>query len=81
MHGIEAHPQRRGARPTPNAICVGGPCDGMLTRIEQDIGVVQVSFGLDGHTQSARYLITLGRVHHPSRPDPFTVLIWVDDSR
>lgn len=62
-------------KPRPNAICVGGPCDGMLTRILQDVGIVQVP--IDVSLRSA-YRITSGRVHHPSSDIPFTVLTWAD---
>ncbi|MEV0385697.1 hypothetical protein [Nonomuraea sp. NPDC050643] len=63
-------------KPRPNAICAGGPCDGRLTRIQQDVGIVQVSVELSGGTLSSAYRITSGRVHHPSSAVPFTVLIW-----
>ncbi|MEU4234505.1 hypothetical protein AB0F17_60385 [Nonomuraea sp. NPDC026600] len=65
-------------KPRPNAICVGGPCDGMLTRIHQDIGIVPVPVGPP--CLSIAYRITSRRVHHPSSDVPFTVLTWVDAS-
>jgi hypothetical protein len=66
-------------RPVPNAICVGGPHDGMLTRIDQDVGVVEVfAFEADGSTRGAPYRVTAGRVHHPSCAAPFVVLSWVE---
>ncbi|MFI6737746.1 hypothetical protein ACIBI9_32905 [Nonomuraea sp. NPDC050451] len=66
-------------RPVPNAICVGGPYDGMLTRIDQDVGVVEVfAFEADGSTRSVPYRVTAGRVHHPSCATPFVVLSWVE---
>ena len=63
-------------KPAPNAICFGGPRDGMLTRIHQDVGIVQVAVELPGGSLSIAYRITSGRVHHPSSDVPFTVLIW-----
>ncbi|MEU8399931.1 hypothetical protein AB0C28_32505 [Nonomuraea sp. NPDC048892] len=66
-------------RPKPNAICVGGPCDGMLTHIEQDVGVVRVRLKPDLQTRGVRYRITAGRVHHPSCNAPFVVLSWAGD--
>ncbi|SDL38927.1 hypothetical protein SAMN05421874_120141 [Nonomuraea maritima] len=60
----------------PNAICVGGPCDRMLTRIHQDVGCVQVPSRADGPPRNVTYRITSGRLHHPSSEVPFTVLVW-----
>jgi hypothetical protein len=58
-----------------NAICLGGPCHGMLTHIDQDIGSVSVPLPPpeDGTTD---YHVTRERVHHPSRRSPLTVLHW-----
>ncbi|MET7331126.1 hypothetical protein [Nonomuraea sp. NPDC005650] len=66
-------------KPAPNAICVGGPYDGMLTHIDQDVGIVEVVvFEPDSPTRSAPYRVTTGRVHHPSCAAPFVVLSWVE---
>ncbi|SDL75800.1 hypothetical protein [Nonomuraea jiangxiensis] len=73
--------ERPGSRPTPNAICAGGPYDGMLARIDQDVGIVQVHLRPDDRSPSARYRITAGRVHHPSCSHPFVVLRWVGDDQ
>ncbi|GAA4585975.1 hypothetical protein GCM10023194_30520 [Planotetraspora phitsanulokensis] len=67
--------------PEHNAICLGGPCHGMLTHIEQDIGLVTVpvpppSPGLPA--AGAPYRVTHHRVHHPSFAEPFTALHWAD---
>ncbi|MFC4120018.1 hypothetical protein [Nonomuraea zeae] len=65
-------------KPRPNAICLGGPCDGRLTRIHQDVGIVQVPCESSGRPLSIAYRITSRRVHHPSSEVPFTVLTWAD---
>ncbi|MEV7006531.1 hypothetical protein [Streptosporangium sp. NPDC051022] len=67
--------------PVPNAICLGGPCHGMLTHIEQDIGTVIVPVprrSPDEPRADARYRITRERVHHPCCTEPFTALHWAD---
>ncbi|GAA1017305.1 hypothetical protein Aple_033530 [Acrocarpospora pleiomorpha] len=62
--------------PRPNAICIGGPCHGLLVRIDQDVGVLRI----DHETlPDARYRVTADRVHHPSSSQPFVVLSWADD--
>ncbi|GAB1820442.1 hypothetical protein [Herbidospora sp. RD11066] len=56
----------------PNALCIGGPRHGMLTRVGQDIGVVHVPTG-------EPYRITKRRSHHPSSEIPFVVLEWAGE--
>ncbi len=58
----------------PNALCIGGPCHGMLTRVGQHIGVVHLPAG-------EPYRITRRRSHHPSSDIPFVVLEWAGGSR
>lgn len=58
-----------------NAICLGGPCHGMLVRVDQDIGSVVVPLPAP-KTGTADYHITSERVHHPSCPAPLIVLHW-----
>ncbi|MEZ0072055.1 hypothetical protein [Planotetraspora sp. GP83] len=73
--------------PPHNAICLGGPCHGMLTHIDQDIGIVTVP--VPSHSPehpedpedadaTARYRVTRERVHHPSCAEPFIALHWAD---
>ncbi|WP_433238576.1 hypothetical protein ACQPYK_31035 [Streptosporangium sp. CA-135522] len=68
-------------RPAPNAICLGGPCHGMLTHIDQDIGTVTVPVPRRSPEEpetGARYRITRERVHHPCCAAPFIALHWAD---
>ncbi|MEV8637152.1 hypothetical protein AB0395_36475 [Streptosporangium sp. NPDC051023] len=66
-------------RPAPNAICLGGPCHGMLVHIDQDIGLVAVPvpYRRPGDPE-AHYRVTSERVHHPSHTEPFVALHWAD---
>jgi hypothetical protein len=64
-----------------NAICLGGPCHGMLTRIGQDIGTLSVQIPYRSSEEpeaTARYRITRERVHHPSCAEPLIALHWAD---
>ncbi|MEV4749827.1 hypothetical protein AB0K21_25900 [Streptosporangium sp. NPDC049248] len=64
-----------------NAICLGGPCHGMLTHIDQDIGTLTVPVPRRSPEEpegTARYRITRERVHHPCRTEPFIALHWAD---
>ncbi|MEO3868818.1 hypothetical protein ABGB18_08320 [Nonomuraea sp. B12E4] len=72
-HALRGRPA---VKPAPNAICAGGPCDGMLTRIHQDIGIVRVPVETAGDPRDIAYRITSGRLHHPSSDVPFIVLTW-----
>jgi hypothetical protein len=67
------------SHPPPNAICLGGPCHGMLTHIDQDIGTLTVPVphrSPEEPETTARYRVTRERVHHPSCAGPFIVLHW-----
>ncbi|GII57770.1 hypothetical protein Pth03_61590 [Planotetraspora thailandica] len=69
------------ARPSHNAICLGGPCHGMLTRVEQDIGLLTVPVprrSPEEPDSTASYRVTRERVHHPSSAEPFVALYWAD---
>ncbi|MDP9846865.1 hypothetical protein [Streptosporangium lutulentum] len=64
-----------------NAICLGGPCHGMLTHIDQDIGVLSVPVPRRSPEEpeaAARYRVTRERVHHPSCAEPFIALYWAE---
>jgi hypothetical protein len=61
--------------PPANAICLGGPCHGKVTRIDQDIGMVTVPLPSPA-TGTADYHVTAESIHHPSSRDPLTVLRW-----
>jgi hypothetical protein len=68
-------------KPPPNAICLGGPCHGMLIRIDQDIGILRIPLpppSARKSTATAGYRITRNRVHHPSCREPFVALSWAD---
>jgi hypothetical protein len=61
------------------AVCLGGPCHGMLTRIDQHLGHVDLPVpDRDGQgapaVPPARYHVTRERMHHPVLADPITVL-------
>ncbi|GAA0401083.1 hypothetical protein GCM10010160_32460 [Acrocarpospora corrugata] len=60
----------------PNAICLGGPCHGLLVHIDQDVGVLRIDHQ---SLPRARYRVTARRVHHPSAARAFIVLSWADD--
>lgn len=62
-----------------NAICLGGPCHGMFTHIDQDIGTVTVGvpdLGPEGAGAAARYRVTRDRIHHPGCAVPVVALHW-----
>lgn len=61
-----------------NAICLGGPCHGLLTRVDQDIGVLTFPVprrSPDEPAADARYLITRERVRYHGR-EPYIALHW-----
>ncbi|GAA1262352.1 hypothetical protein Psi02_74780 [Planotetraspora silvatica] len=81
--GPETGGARVNAPPAHNAICLGGPCHGMLTHIDQDIGVLAVPVprrSPDDPEAVASYRVTRERVHHPSCSDPFIALHWADQA-
>lgn len=65
-----------------NAICLGGPCHGLLTHIDQDIGVLDVPVphrAPDEPETCARYRITRERVRYCDRPTSYIALHWACD--
>jgi hypothetical protein len=63
-------------RPSPaNAICLGGPCHGKVTHIDQDIGLVTIPLPPPA-SGTTEYHVTAESIHHPSSRDPLTVLHW-----
>ncbi|MDF5752254.1 hypothetical protein [Spongiactinospora sp. TRM90649] len=86
-------PQRRAGRggrreaacrSAANAVCLGGPCHGLLTRVDQDLGLVRVPVPNDTGpddtgprgTVTAEYLVTRERVHQPGQSGPLLALHW-----
>ena len=65
-----------------NAICLGGPCHGLLTHIDQDIGtltipVPQCSSNEPDKTETgARYRITRERVRYCGQAEAYVALHW-----
>jgi hypothetical protein len=59
-----------------NAICLGGPCHGTLTHIDQDIGSIDVPLPPPDDGTTTGYHITKERSHHPSCRAPLVVLHW-----
>ncbi|MET8991817.1 hypothetical protein ABZW49_40750 [Nonomuraea wenchangensis] len=71
----------RGAGHDGNAICLGGPCHGLLTHVDQDIGVLAVPVPCRSPGQSetyARYRVTRERVRYHGRAEPYIALHWAD---
>lgn len=65
-----------------NAICLGGPCHGLLAHIDQDIGVLDVPVphrAPDEPETCARYRITRERVRYCDRPTSYIALHWACD--
>ncbi|MEW1841578.1 hypothetical protein AB0392_26870 [Nonomuraea angiospora] len=64
-----------------NAICLGGPCHGLLTHVDQDIGILTVPvprLSPDEPETCARYRITRERVRYFGQAEPYIALHWVD---
>ncbi|MET8142388.1 hypothetical protein ABZU32_18935 [Sphaerisporangium sp. NPDC005288] len=64
-----------------NAICLGGPCHGLLTHIDQDIGVLFVPMPRRSPEEPetcARYRVTRERVRYCGRAEPYIALHWAD---
>lgn len=53
-----------------NAICLGGPCHGLLTYVEQDVGTLTV--------RGVRYRVTRERVRYCGQAEPYIALHWAD---
>ncbi|MFG1704559.1 hypothetical protein ACFLIM_15315 [Nonomuraea sp. M3C6] len=64
-----------------NAICLGGPCHGLLTHIDQDIGILTIPVPCRSPSDAAagaRYRITRERIRYHGRPAPYIALRWAD---
>ncbi|WP_214321867.1 hypothetical protein [Nonomuraea sediminis] len=59
-----------------HAICLGGPCHGVMTDIDQDIGTLAVPVPRTSPDEVAVYRITGERVRYSDQPEPFVVLHW-----
>ncbi|MEV4109389.1 hypothetical protein [Nonomuraea sp. NPDC049695] len=73
--------QRHGGGHDCNAICLGGPCHGLLTHIDQDIGILVVPVprrSPDEPEVCARYRITRERVRYCGQVEPYIALHWAD---
>ncbi|WP_219469193.1 hypothetical protein [Nonomuraea rhizosphaerae] len=67
-----------------NAICLGGPCHGLLTHIDQDIGILAVPVprrSPDEPERSAGYRVTRERVRYHGQAEPYIALHWADPPR
>ncbi|MEV5407553.1 hypothetical protein AB0K60_01775 [Thermopolyspora sp. NPDC052614] len=63
-----------------DAICLGGPCHGLLVHVEQDVGVLGVPVprrSPDEPVRHAGYRITGERVRYFGRAEPYIALHWV----
>ncbi|GGQ19390.1 hypothetical protein [Streptosporangium pseudovulgare] len=66
------------------AICLGGPCHGLLTRIDQDVGLLAVPIprrSPDEPARDAGYRVTGERVRYHGHAEPYVVLHWTDEDR
>ncbi|MFI6485545.1 hypothetical protein ACIBH1_47090 [Nonomuraea sp. NPDC050663] len=64
-----------------NAICLGGPCHGLVTHIDQDIGILYVPIprhSPDEPEQHACYRVTHERVQYHGQAEPYIALHWAD---
>ncbi|SDJ45273.1 hypothetical protein [Nonomuraea jiangxiensis] len=64
-----------------NAICLGGPCHGLLMHIDQDIGILVVPVPRHSREEAescARYRITRERIRYRGRREPYVALHWAD---
>ncbi|MFI9552049.1 hypothetical protein [Nonomuraea endophytica] len=62
-----------------NAICLGGPCHGVLAHVDQDIGILDIPVprGLpDEPERRAGYRITRERVRYWGQAEPYIALHW-----
>ncbi|MFD1932331.1 MULTISPECIES: hypothetical protein [Nonomuraea] len=64
-----------------NAICLGGPCHGLLTQIDQEVGTLAVVVPRRSPSEPvirARYRITKERVRYVGQAEPYIALHWAD---
>ncbi|WP_214414085.1 hypothetical protein [Sphaerisporangium fuscum] len=62
-----------------DAICLGGPCHGLVTHLDQDIGILTIPVprrSPDEFQASARYRVTRERVRYHGHAQPYVVLHW-----
>jgi hypothetical protein len=62
-----------------NALCLGGPCHGLLTHVDQDIGLLTIPVprhSPDEPEQSAGNRVTRERVRYWGQPEPYIALHW-----
>ncbi|MEU7744345.1 hypothetical protein [Nonomuraea sp. NPDC049158] len=62
-----------------NAICLGGPCHGLLTHVDQDIGILTIPVprrSPDEPEQRAGYRVTRERVRYCGQTEPYIALHW-----
>ncbi|MFI6501572.1 hypothetical protein [Nonomuraea typhae] len=60
-----------------NAICLGGPCHGLLTHVDQDIGILDIPIPCPAPGEDrAPYRITRERVRYWGRAEPYIALHW-----
>ncbi|WP_433440299.1 hypothetical protein [Nonomuraea sp. CA-141351] len=67
---------------THNAICLGGPCHGLLTRIDQDIGILAIPVPRRSPEEpelSADYRVTRERVCYHGQHEPYIALHWAGE--
>ncbi|MGI5158760.1 hypothetical protein [Microbispora sp. CA-102843] len=66
-----------------NAICLGGPCHGLLTHIDQDIGILTILVprrSPEDPELSVDYRITRERVCYHGRQQPYIALHWAGEA-
>ncbi|WP_188193740.1 hypothetical protein [Nonomuraea sp. SYSU D8015] len=71
------NPERPGDGHDCNAICLGGPCHGLLTHVDQDIRILTVPVprcSPEEPEACARYRITRERVRYWGRSGPYIAL-------
>ncbi|MET9343303.1 hypothetical protein [Nonomuraea sp. NPDC003804] len=64
-----------------NAICLGGPCHGLLTHTDQEVGTLVIPVPRRSPSEPgscARYLITKERMRYAGQAEPYIALHWAD---
>ncbi|MBT2233284.1 hypothetical protein [Nonomuraea sp. NEAU-A123] len=62
-----------------NAICLGGPCHGLLTHVDQDIGLLTVPVprrSPDDPETGARYRVIRERMRYCGQATAYIALHW-----